>query len=78
MISLRSKLEEFSMGVIPVSGLSHRGEKRQETLLLRGYSSKSRLRFSAWRVHSAPWEVIMYVKATAKYTRTLIQYYYFS
>ena len=44
----------------------------QDTPLLRGCSRKNRLRFSAWRVPNTPWEVIMYVKATAKRTGTLI------
>ena len=45
--------------------------------LLGGSLNKIRLRFSAWRVPNTPWEVTMYVKATAKCTGTLIEYYYY-
>ena len=51
--------------------ISHGGGEDKKYLYKRGYSHKNRLRSSAWRVHNTPWEVIMYVKAIAKRTRTL-------
>ena len=54
------------------------GEKGgQETPLLGDSLYNICLRSSAWPVPDTPWEVTMYVKANAKYTGTLIEYYYY-
>ena len=49
-----------------------RGKTRNTSSKRLTHTKAASVSFSAWRVHSTPWEVKMYVKATAKYTRMLV------